>query len=427
MLPSVDEPATWTASGVNDAGTVIGLAGLTHHAVACVDPCTTPTVMAVPSGYAESAAYAINGGGAVVGEMTGRAGMVAALWSSPTATAIALPALSDSTVSSANGVSDNGEVVGVSGSTAVYWDAQTHAVHVLPTPSGYSNGVARAVASGGTIVGSVRDSSQHDHGVVWSADTHSASVLPTPGQWAWARAVAINSQGLILGMGINTSTYAEGLVWAPGTHATTELPLPSGYGFAAATALNDAGEVVGQAEDLSSPYSFQSGVVWTPVTYVPSLLAKSVVGSTEVVGVTTGGEIVGSQNDPLTWSSTTATPVVLPSVIDAAPMTASAVNAGGEAVGDAGGPFAWDAGTQTAEALPTEGGTAAAAWGLNDAGTIVGLGTIWTGVAHTPAAFPAPPGYSNPSGARWTATAWWREPPRTAGAINTSSSGAPTR
>jgi probable HAF family extracellular repeat protein len=168
-------------------------------------------------------------------------------------------------------------------------------------------------------------------------------------------AVAINAAGQILGNSFGDSLHAHAVLWQNGL--TTDIT-PAGDNFSSAAAFNASGQVVGMSglQDTEQ--------VWIPPHY-DRRSGKYIPGHYQT-------EITVVRQRNLLWGNSATT--------DLGALVASALNASGQVLGTLNGlPTLWQNGTTTDlnSLLPSGSGwTLTQANAINDAGQVVGTGTI---------------------------------------------------
>ena len=254
-----------------------------------------------------SAAYGINDGEFIVGEMvvTTSGLIVPAFWADRTATAEPL-ALGTATQGSAYGVNTGGRIVGEvidAGVTmAVTWPTSASAV---PTPLSTTtlnppttSSSAYAVNDAGHIIGELTDSAGI-HAVVWRpvAGVYGDPILlPAPTGLAGDKiALGINSVGQIVGEVEDTLTgFIHAVRWLPGAGTTfVAVDLGSVGSDSGAAGINDFGRTVGYVSTVASAWG--GGTLATPVTMNAALTdskAFAINNFVQAVGIRGGRAFV---------------------------------------------------------------------------------------------------------------------------------------
>jgi PKD domain-containing protein len=250
---------------INDAGDVVGESGLPSGAAyrATLWPGSGGPPRELASLTQQSAAWAINSAGAIVGVSYVNGGAsLATLWPAGGGAPQNLGSPPGATSCSARGINDAGDVVGSCQGPvgvpagAILWRADGSPPRYLET----SGGDAMAINNAGDIVGSIR-AGAGDHAVLWPAD--GSGVLDLGAFPADTRAIA---------MGINSS-----------------------------------GQIVGYTE--SDRFRTFRAVVWEPVPQQPQSITfassppnSAIVGDTHTVSATGGGS-----GNAVTFTSLTPT------------------------------------------------------------------------------------------------------------------------
>lgn len=262
-----------------------------------------------------------------------------------------------------------------------------------PLPSGIFNHVyATGINDSDQIIGAGFLGGGPLQPIFWTSPTADPTALPTGGISSVA-AQGINNAGQIVG-------YAGGgqaaLLW-PGANAGPTV-LPNGaFPFLLAFGINDAGQIVGiGGPDSASP---ARAVFWASPTADPIPLNAAFPSSSFILAndINNAGQIVGevvgetllSVSGPLFWASPTADPTFIKQA-DVSPFPyAFGINDAGQIVGLSLIPLVWVSPTADPMPLPTGGFTVFDRLGINDAGQIVGTGgtlsgpqtaLIWTSV-----------------------------------------------
>lgn len=265
-------------------------------------------LLALPAGTGPySAAYGVNDGEVIVGEMVVSASgsIVPAFWADRTAAAAPL-ALGTATRGSAYGINTAGRIVGEAidaGVTlAVSWDTTAAAVPT-PLPTTTSNppttaSSAYAVNDFGHIVGELTDAAG-THAVVWRpvAGVYGDPILlPAPADLAGDQiALGINLAGQVVGEVEDTlSGFVHAVRWLPGagtTFVAVDLgPADSDSGVAG---INDFGRTVGYVGPAASAWG--GGTLTTPITMDEVLIdskAFAINNFSQAVGISGGRAFV---------------------------------------------------------------------------------------------------------------------------------------
>jgi uncharacterized membrane protein len=162
----------------------------------------------------------------------------------------------------------------------------------------------------------------------------------------------------------------------------TALDAPGANGVTSAYGINDAGQIVGYS-GCSSNFSGSCGFLWSGGMF--STISDPSGFVTEATGINDAGEIVGSASvGGFLDNGGTFTAITSPSFPSVEPR---GINIAGEIVGTnngsgSGSSFLDDGGTFTAINDPLANGLTTQAFGINDAGQIVGSYRDSSGVFH---------------------------------------------
>jgi probable HAF family extracellular repeat protein len=294
---------------INDSAVVVGTSDggagspTIIKATAWATPASAVTVLALPAGVngPYSAAYGINTGGMIVGEMavTADGTIVPATWATSAATAAGLALGATATQGSAYGVNAGGRIVGevIDGGVtmAVTWaSAAAAAPTVLPTPAGTLSSSAYAVNVNGEIVGEMTGAAGVTTAVVWrpAAGVYGLPIA-LPGSATLtgdAFAMGINSAGNIVGEAETAAGVVHAAYWQAGAGvAFTLIDLGPVGVDSGASGINTAERIVGYVRDAAAvpAASAWGGGGVTPVAMNVGL------GSSQAYGINTAGQAVG--------------------------------------------------------------------------------------------------------------------------------------
>jgi probable HAF family extracellular repeat protein len=293
---------------------------------------------------------AINDAGQIAGAANGRA----ALWQNGVVTDLGTPG-------AAKNLNDAAQVVGNSGTSGFLWD-QSSGVHLFGLGSGsaYGTTTAYGVNSSSQVVGTGTSSGATDylpHAFVWTqaGGVQDINALVGPAYGYGSESRAINQAGQAVGWSMQfvfvdsgltsgsgwQATSSAGYVWDSATSTTTYVGDLPGDKASRAVGINDLGQVIGTSGNVYlKPFH--------GYTYFP--------------------------REAFLWENGVMTDLGMPS--------ASAINNLGQVVG---GSDLWQNGALTdlnTQIDPSSGWAITSATDINDAGQIIGQGTL-NGVTHS--------------------------------------------
>lgn len=382
-LPSGSFTST-EARGINDAGQIVGTGhseGTGIVALYWASPTADPAQLE-SSGFTFIQGNGINDSGQIVGR-----GDAAVFWASPTATPTLLadPGHDNEPL----GISDSGLIVGSkSGLRAVFWPSPAGTPANLPV--GFESTFARGLNDAGQIVGEGTSQSTGTVALFWANTISAPTPLPTGGFGA-TRAFDINNAGQIVGQGFVSGTGTVALIWASPTSVPEALPKGT-FIQTWAHAINDSGQIVG----IASTGSGGAAVFWATPSADPTALSDGGFGQVEARGINNAGQIVGNVVSgtsfvALLWETPSASPTALPKSSVSGGVHAFGINDLGQIAGqgsfrDSGIiPVVWASFTAPPLRLPHSG--AFTAYGINNAGVIVGPGPVIWRPTQTTGAF----------------------------------------
>ncbi|MGC4062669.1 MAG: hypothetical protein QM749_18220 [Aquabacterium sp.] len=289
---------SFAATGVNDAGVVVGSAwtGTGLHAAAWdgatftyLDP-------------ANSNATAVNNAGVVTGGyVLGDGNNRAAVWNGASMTTLQTDAY-------ASDVNDAGVVAGYAYGVvpgvlhnAVTWQGGT--MTVLPTTAPGQFSTATSINNAGVVVGSINNIMSDPHAVVWHGDVVTDLSVPLGGETSVA--TGINNADAVVGWAfLAGQPNVHGVLWS-GDNALDLGTLP-GYASSVAAAINDAGVIVGSSRPDAVMVSGERAVMWVDgqIIDLNSLLSAQDIQAgwvlTEAAAINSAGMIVGTASNTLT-------------------------------------------------------------------------------------------------------------------------------
>jgi hypothetical protein len=202
--------------------------------------------------------------------------------------------------------------VGREGAAATAWSAAGAAIP-LPVDASASGSVASGINASSTIVGDAGPSA-----VVWqptgAGAWASAVPLPAPpGSWSGTRALAINDQGQIAGTGTRSDNLKFALRWSPVVEGYAVEVVPAAgadYEFVGNAIANGNGWVTGWVRRTVNGTIVKDAFVWTAGAF--RLLGRLNGASSEGRGINTAGRVVGwsasapkgGDSTPITWTCT---------------------------------------------------------------------------------------------------------------------------
>jgi probable HAF family extracellular repeat protein len=267
---------TGGASGINDAGKVVGNTGdwPNIHATAWVG--TTATDLGTLGG-SRSFAYGVNNSGLVVGAATTAedAANHATIWNGTNATDLGtLGGIS----SFAYGVNDSGRVVGEACLAA---DAACHATIWIDTAAtdlgtlGGNGSVARAVNNLGQVVGEADITGNSTYlAAIWRSANGGPYVITELSSlgWGYGSARAVNNIGQVVGRAYASDSEFHAAIWNDSVIADLNVGLDptavdAGWLLTDALGINDLGQIVGNATNRTTGVT--AGFLLTPTAPVP--------------------------------------------------------------------------------------------------------------------------------------------------------------
>jgi probable HAF family extracellular repeat protein len=297
VLEKLPGSASAQASGINNAGQVVGTASTPHSPTirswAVIWNGSTPTALGtVPNppgttGFTGSTGAAINEAGQVVGEsVTQNASVItAAVWNGKTPTVLAFTG-GPNEAAPCNGIAINnsGQVAGScvtysEGAQATLWNGTTP---TILDDNEIVDAVAFGINDAGQITGSIAvEGSSQNVAVVWNGTTQ--TLLKSLGG-PQSGATAINAAGRIVGWADTTSGDSHAVLWR-GSEVTDLGTLGGTYGInSQALALNAAGDIVGWSW-YGAVEGARHAVFWPHHDHKPVDLSD-VIGVNEAVEIT---------------------------------------------------------------------------------------------------------------------------------------------
>ncbi len=327
--------------------------------------------------------------GAAAGLITAASSLVALTPASAATTVVDLGLLPGGTYASARAINTTGGIVGmVTDSTGAFKQARfAGGVATLLASSCCASSLAAPLAlnDSGEAVGWGRVYGSLSDPAYWNAAGVTVALQPMPGSSATGlRAYDINNSGVIVGSDVKAGTAPEyhGVVWNRGTFVRDLGFLgQAAPGLANATfaqGVNDAGDIVGEAVVGMDRHAF----LWRGGVFTD-------LGLGSALDLNSAGLVVGYAPGlvPATWTGTVRKNLpALGGGTTAYGHTVTDLNNAGDIVGYApqpSGPLRdtavlWRGGTAI-DLGRYPGGTVSRAFGINDAGQIVGEGNLVDG------------------------------------------------
>ena len=302
-----------------------------------------------------------------------------------------LGTLPGDTSSTADAINSSGQVVGNSldlnkNFHAFVWSPGTGMVGIGTLP-GDTNNLVLAINPGGQVVGS-SFSSTNAHAYVWSPGTGMVGIGTLPGD-KYGGASDINPSGQVVGSSFNltnSTTYYHAYVWSPDTGMVGLGTLP-GDTSSTALAINPIGQVAGDSRGLNNNYH---AYVWSSGSGMVGLGTLPGDTSSRVSGINPSGQVTGYSSNStgdhaFVWSPGTGM-VGLGTLPGDTGSQAGRINSSGQVVGVSSNStsnhaFVWSPSTGMVDlnsllSSNTAGWKLTYATAINDAGLIVGQGTI---------------------------------------------------
>ena len=251
------------ASGINDAGTVVGFSGAVGNSKGFSLGNGTYTPVNYPSDYSTEA-HGINNAGTIVGLYEGSGLNNGFSLSGTTYTPIIYSSAPGYTTS-VYGINNAGTVVGWyclnGGQNYGFSMSIGGGSPTTINPAGARKSRAAGINDSGMIVGYYKDTSGEMHGFSLTGETY--ATLDYPGASA-TQALGINNAGTIVGTYMDASGKMHGFSLTGGSYTTVDYP---GASATEAAGINNGGTIVGTYADSSGNYH---GFMTMPATALAS-------------------------------------------------------------------------------------------------------------------------------------------------------------
>lgn len=285
-LPGTDSSV---ATGLNDAGQVVGYSGVGYSAQAFVWQSGATTALGNLPGGSYSYGYSINGSGVVAGYGNASGGAARAyqtVGGTPTDLGVNSSYPNNAI---AYGINASGAVVGKSeggiNARAIEWSGGT--ASVLDSTD-YRNTFAYGVNDSGVVVGYGNKTGKADQALLWSGVGGALTVLPSLADplGYGSFATGINGSGQVVG-----ASGLDAVLWSGGV--ATDLGNLDPTGYSVANAINAAGLAVGTSYGDAANRAF----LWNGTSMVDlNSLIDPASGFTlvDARGINASGQIVGT-------------------------------------------------------------------------------------------------------------------------------------
>jgi probable HAF family extracellular repeat protein len=272
------------ASGINDAGAVVGWSFTSTGTHAWMRDGRRVIWLKEPRGASGSEAFAIAGNGSISGSVT-------------------FPG---------------------TGGEPVYWPGAHKKPRVIPLPGGLSNGSSLGVNNLGQVVGTFYDAASLSHAFLWSEATNTTIDLGTLGGLN-AGATDINDRGEVVGCAELASGALRAYRW---TSSGGMVELAPFYARSCAEGINELGDASGWV----NPGSADTSAVFVTAGVSHRYLAEAELLDLNDSLIAVGFQRVGTQRNAVAIDEF-ATWTTLPTLSAGAKSTAQAINSAGVIVG----------------------------------------------------------------------------------------------
>ncbi len=297
-------------------------------------------------------------------------------------TIINLGVLPGGRASSANSINNSGQVVGRADSDAFLWSSGS-GMQDLGTLGG-TQSTARGINGSGQVVGnSLVPFPGGNHAFLWSSGLGMQDLGTLAGDMGVSDAYGINNSGQVVGWSSTVGgSVQRPFLWSSGSGMQNLGTLP-GASDCVASGINDSSQVVGTCFFSSFRHAF----LWSPGSGMQDLGILPGASDCQAFGISDNGQVVGfclisNFPRPFLWSSGSGMQNLgpLPSGNDVLVSEPAGINNSGQVVGGVHAAL-WSSGSGTLD-LNTLPAVSSAGWSLgtanaiNNAGQIVGSGTI---------------------------------------------------
>lgn len=273
---------------------------------------------------------------------------------------------------------------------------------------GGPSSTALGINLGGQTTGRSDRATGNARAFIWTPPSGPMTALPIPASYTYSESYNINDNGVVVGMETPSAGPHKATKWEPcatgcaGGYTTTELfanspPYADWSSFA--ISINNPGQVVGYLTDpvanTSRGYFYDVGGAWSflqapPYAAGADLIVPWAINNNGHIAGHTRSKTTGSPVDPVVWLSPSAPPQVLPTYAACSGCNAwdpQAISDNDWVVGYVSGSkgvrhgVLWTPASRDVNGLPTSwtvtdlggfGGSATVAYGVNNAGQVVG-------------------------------------------------------
>jgi probable HAF family extracellular repeat protein len=286
--------------------------------------------------------------------------------------------ITDLGVGGAHGINDSGQVVGGEG----LWDP-TNGWQDLGTLPGYDFSIAYGINNSGQVVGYSEDAVGNIEAFLWDATNGMQDLGHLPGfNYSWA--YGINNSGQVVGgSGIIGTSFSHAFLWDASSGMQDLGTLGGNAGWA--YGINSNGQVVGESRTASDAFH---AFLWDATNGMQDLGILRGYSQSYADGINNSGQVVGgsstvSSNHAFLWDASNGMQDL--GTLGGSFGGADGINNFGQVVGysyTASGQnhgFLWQDGTVSDlnDLIPAGSGwTLYVAWAIDNAGQIVGTGSL---------------------------------------------------